>query len=126
VSSKAEKIYTDMKAVREAEQMARKRTYTTDTMPFEPAENDSPSFVQDEELKKEIEVSKEYMSGSADCGSERKLNGAGKAAKVTPHSMYSGVIPSPVDIPIEMKTVKTNQTDAKVRYTSCVFNQETR
>jgi hypothetical protein len=25
-----------------------------------------------------------------------------------------------------MKTVKTNQTDAKVRYTSCVFNQETR
>jgi hypothetical protein len=38
--------------------------------------------------------------------------------------MQSGIIPSAVDRSVEMKTVKTNQTDAKVRYTSCVFNQE--
>jgi hypothetical protein len=122
VSTKAEKIYTDMQAVREAEQMAKKRTYTTDIdIPFEPADDVS---VQDGELKKELDVSNEYMSGSVHHDSERKLNGTSNIAMKLAQSMHSGKIPNPVDIPIEMKPVKTNQTDTKVRYTSCVFNQE--
>jgi hypothetical protein len=35
VSSKAEKVFNDIKAVKEAEKMTKKRTYTD--MPFEPA-----------------------------------------------------------------------------------------
>ena len=57
-------------------------------MPFEPAEELSPVEVQNEEPKKEIDDSKEYMSGQ-DFASTRGLNGKNKTERKLSHSLNS-------------------------------------